>query len=92
MAWFGGRVYTYRLNTLLPRGIWCPTHTTQSIVNATEDEETEFVAVVRRMAACFNSQGVLINLEEFIKLRRRQLIIISMAEEKIRLMDSILDK
>jgi superfamily II DNA or RNA helicase len=44
------------------------------------------------MAACFNPQGVLVNVDEFIKLRRRQLRIISMAEEKTLLLDSILDK
>lgn len=92
MAWFGGRVYNLPIEYALAKGYLVPYSYHPIYVNATEDEETEFVAVVRRMAACFNSQGVLINLEEFIKLRRRQLRIISMAEEKIRLMDSILDK
>ncbi|MGD9579252.1 MAG: DEAD/DEAH box helicase family protein, partial [Syntrophorhabdus sp.] len=92
MAWFGGRVYNLPIEYALDRGYLVPYSYHPIYVDATEQEEEEFVAVVRRMAACFNSQGVLINVEEFIKLRRRQLRIISMAEKKTRLLDSILEK
>ncbi len=92
MAWFGGRVYNLPIEYALEKGYLVPYSYHPIYVDATEQEEEEFISVVRRMAACFNPQGVLINVEEFIKLRRRQLRIISMAEEKIRLMDSVLDK
>lgn len=92
MAWFGGRVYNLPIEYALDKGYLVPYSYHPIYVNATEEEEIEFFSIVRRMAACFNSQGVLINVEEFIKLRRRQLRIISMAEEKNRLMDSILDR
>lgn len=92
MAWFGGRVYNLPIEYALNKGYLVPYSYHPIFVDATEQEEGEFVAVVRRMAACFNSQGILINVEEFIKLRRRQLRIISMAEEKTRLLDLILDK
>lgn len=92
MAWFGGRVYNLPIEYALNKGYLVPYSYHPIFVDATEQEEEEFVAVVRRMAACFNPKGVLINVEEFIKLRRRQLRIISMAEEKTRLLDLILDK
>jgi superfamily II DNA or RNA helicase len=92
MAWFGGRVYNLPIEYALNKGYLVPYSYHPIYVEATEQEEEEFIAVVRRMAACFNPQGVLINVEEFIKLRRRQLRIISMAEEKTRLIDSILEK
>lgn len=91
MAWFGGRIYNLPIEYALDKGYLVPYSYHPIYVNATEDEEIEFTAVVRRMAACFNKQGVLVNMEDFIKLRRRQLRIISMAEEKIRLIDLILD-
>ena len=92
MAWFGGRVYNLPIEFALAKGYLIPYSYHPIYVDATEQEEEDFIAVVRRMAACFNSYGVLINVEEFIKLRRRQLRIISMAEGKTRLLDSILDK
>ena len=92
MAWFGGRVYNLPIEYALDKGYLVPYSYHPIFVDATEQEEEEFVNTIRRMAACFNPQGVLINVEEFIKLRRRQLRIISMAEEKTRLIDSILEQ
>ncbi len=92
MAWFGGRVYNLPIEYALNKGYLVPYSYHPTFVDTTEQEEEEFVAVVRRMAACFNPKGVLINVEEFIKLRRRQLRIISMAEEKTRLLDLVLSK
>jgi len=92
MAWFGGRVYNLPIEDALKKGYLVPYSYHPIYVNATEDEEIEFISVAKRMAACFNQQGDLVDADEYSKLRRRQLRIISMAEEKSRCIDSILDK
>jgi superfamily II DNA or RNA helicase len=58
-------------------------------VQATGEEEESFGRIIRRMAACFVN-GVLVDLEEFVKLRRMQLRIISMATQKVEQIDSII--
>jgi superfamily II DNA or RNA helicase len=90
MAWFGGRVFNLPIEYALSKGYLVPYFYHPIYVNATEQEEKDFTNVVRLMAACFNSSGVLMDVEEFIKLKRRQLRIVSMAEEKTRFLDKII--
>ncbi|MCL2249235.1 MAG: DEAD/DEAH box helicase family protein [Oscillospiraceae bacterium] len=92
MDWFGGSVYNLPIEFAINNGYLIPYSYYPIYVNATKQEEDDFTSIVGRIAACFNARGILVNFDEFIKLRRRQLRIISMAEEKIMLIDSILDE
>lgn len=89
MEFFGGRVFNLPIEFAIEKGYLMKYSYHPIYVNTTGEEEESFGRIMRRMAACFTN-GVLSDVEEFIRLRRTQLRIISMAAEKTEQIDSII--
>ena len=88
MAFFGGRVFNLPIEDAL--GKFLVNYYYHSIlVDATEEEENHFNSYTRKIMACYRN-GILIDPENLVKHLRNRLRVISMAENKITQIDSIL--
>lgn len=90
MNFFGGRVFNLPIEDAL--GKYLVNYNYYPIfVNATEYDEEQFRYYSAKIAACFKN-GVLVDVDGLIKYNRSRLRVISMAEEKIEKIDSIIEK
>lgn len=89
MGFFGGRVFNLPIEFAIEKGYLMKYSYHPIYIHAKGDEEESFGRILRMMAACFTN-GVLTDVDEFIRLRRTQLRIISMASEKAEKIDFII--
>lgn len=90
MEFFGGEVFSLPIEKAL--GKYLVNYYYHPIyVYATAEEESLFAYHTQKMMACFRN-GVLVDYETFIKHRRSRLRVISMADEKTKNIDSIINK
>ena len=90
MAFFGGQVFSLSIEEALERGYLVPYYYHPIYLRATNDEESQFQYHTRKILSCFKN-NVCINPELLVKSLRNRLRVISMANEKLTQMDSILN-
>ncbi len=91
MNFFGGQVYSLPIEDALERGFLVPYYYNPIFVSASEDEESRFYGYSSQIMACFKN-GVLIDPERLGRILRARLRVISMAEEKLAGINSIVGK
>ncbi len=91
MSYFGGQVFSLKLEDALDREYLVPYYYRPIYVYASEEEENRFKALSAVILSCFKN-GKLIKPELLVKTLRNRLRIISMAENKQLQMDSILNE
>ena len=92
MRFFGGQVFSLSIEEALNRGYLVPYYYHPIYVYATEDDEMQFNYHSKKIAACFNKQGVCIDVDQLVKSLRNRLRTISMAEEKQKKIKSIISE
>ena len=91
VEFFGGQVFGLPIEEALEKKFLVPYYYHPIFVSATEEEETKFAQISSKMAACYKN-GVLVDVESFVKYVRARLRVISMAEAKIDNIDGLLNK
>lgn len=91
VEFFGGQVFGLPIEEALEKKFLVPYYYHPIFVSATEEEETKFAQISSKMAACYKN-GVLVDVESFVKYVRARLRVISMAESKIDNIDGLLNK
>lgn len=91
MEFFGGQVFSLTIEEALERGYLVSYYYHPIYVHATEDEEGRFQYQTKKVLSCFKNNKC-INPELLVKSLRSRLRIISMAEEKLETIDSIINK
>ena len=90
MEYFGGRVYNLPIEEALEKHFLVPYNYYPIYVYATADEEEKFGYYTTMMASCWKN-GVCIDIDRFSKAKRGRLRVISMAEEKQKNINYILN-
>lgn len=90
MKFFGGQVFSLTIEDALARGYLVPYYYYPIFVEATDQEEQQFKSLSLRIASCFRN-NICINPDLLVKTLRNRLRIISMAEEKQRKIDAIIE-
>lgn len=91
VEFFGGQVFGLPIEEALEKKFLVPYYYHPIFVSATEEEETKFAQISSKMAACYKN-GVLVDVDSFVKYVRARLRVISMAEAKIDNIDGLLNK
>lgn len=91
MNYFGGQVYNLPIEYALEKGFLVPYDYFPIFVSATEDEEDNFAKMTAKMASCFKD-GVCVDPDKLAIFHRNRLRIISMAQEKLNDIYSIIDE
>jgi superfamily II DNA or RNA helicase len=91
MAWFGGQVFSLPIEEALERKYLVPYVYKPIYVYSTDDEEGRFRYHTQKILSCFKNNKC-INPDLLVKSLRSRLRIISMAEEKRRKIDAIIDR
>lgn len=91
VEFFGGQVFGLPIEEALEKKFLVPYYYHPIFVSATEEEETKFAQISSKMAACYKN-GVLVDVDSFVKYVRARLRVISMAEAKIYNIDGLLNK
>lgn len=82
LDFFGGQAYNLPIEEALERNFLVPYNYFPVYVSATSTEEENFNAISNNMTGCFRD-GVLVDKERFFQYVRARLRIMSMAEEKL---------
>ena len=91
LDFFGGLAYNLPIEEALERNFLVHYNYFPVYVTATSAEEENFNAISSNMAGCFRD-GVLIDLERFVKYVQARLRIMGMAEEKLARIKSFVDQ
>ena len=91
MAGFGGQVFSLPIEEALERKYLVPYVYKPIYVYSTDDEEARFRYHTQKILSCFKNNKC-INHDLLVKSLRSRLRIISMAEEKRRRIDAIIDR
>lgn len=91
MEFFGGQVYSLPIEDALSRGFLVPYDYYPIVVSATQEEEDKFASISRQIIGCFRN-GICIDPDRLVKLLRARLRLISMAEQKVNGISTIIDK
>ena len=89
MAFFGGKVFSLTIEEALQRKFLVPYNYYPIYVYATANDEEKFQSFSQKIMSCFKGQKC-INPDLLVKSLRNRLRVISMAEEKIKKIDSII--
>lgn len=89
MAFFGGQVFSLPIEEALDRGFLVPYYYYPIFVDATAEEEEKFAKLSYVISSCFKGD-VCIDPDKLVKALRSRLRIISMSEEKMARLKSII--
>lgn len=91
MTWFGGQVFNLPIEVALARGFLVPYYYYPIFVSASAGEEDKFKYYTQKILSCFKNDKC-INPDLLVKALRSRLRVISMADEKQRRIDEIVDR
>lgn len=89
VEFFGGQVFNLPIEEALHNKFLVPYNYNPIFVSASEEEEARFSQISAKMASCYRN-GILVDVESFVKYVRARLRVISMAEAKIDYIDDLL--
>ena len=90
MDFFGGKVFNLPIERALEERFLVPYNYYPIYITATEEEEEQFNSITRNMITCFRN-GICIDKDKLLKLSKRRLRLISNAENKIKVIDDIIE-
>ena len=90
MDFFGGQVFDLPIEEALRRGYLVPYYYYPIYVHATDEEENRFKAYAKKIASCYKNNK-LVNKDLLVKSLRGRLRVISMAEEKQKSIENIIE-
>lgn len=91
MQFFGGQVYNLPIEIALEKHFLVPYYYHPIYVYATEEEEEQFAKHTATIASCYHN-GIIIDKDKLAVATRARLRVISMAAEKMKRLDELLDK